>query len=225
MAEEDSNSNHNGINKILDLYQEALTKTSKLEDLDLINLFFHPLRATINEGRYDYKLIKAVYSATNLLDLKVQTLLDKTLQRKGFKKPLPLDSKETVLSTALSLSKSISPLARPLLPSNITKAYVELMIHRKKKRAYDSEPNRMSYDPVEIEPISIEEDKEKLLHKIRLLKKSSIELPKLLKEKTWEEVTRILNILLHLAHERKIKLYQEDFPTGKIIIIYEGGKN
>jgi len=225
LAEKDSNSELNGITKILNLYQEALTKFSKIEELDLINLFFQPLRAKINQGRYDYKLVKAVYSATNLLDLKIQTLLDRTLQRKGFTKPSALDSKEEILSTSLILSRSIRPLARPLSLSNVTKAYVELMIHRKKRRAYDTEPEKMSYDPIEIQPISIEEDKETLLQKIKIYKKSSIELPKLLKVKTWREVTQILNILLHLAHEGKISLRQENFPTGKIFITYLEGKN
>lgn len=225
MVEEDPNMNRNGIGEILELYQKVLASKGKIEDVDLISLFFQPLRIRINQGRYDYKLIKALFSATNLLDLKIQTLLDETLQRKRFKRPSSLESKETALSSALNLSKPIRPPARPLLATNITKAYVELMIHRKKKREYNLEPSKMSYDPIEIEPISIEEDKETLLQKIKFFKKASIELPKLLKEKTWGEVIKILNILLHLAHERKIKLYQENFPAGRIIITYEEGKN
>ena len=171
------------------------------------------------------KVLIEVMKMNNLLDLKIQTLLDETLQRKGFKRLSPLESKETVLSSALNLSKPIRPPARPLLATNITNAYVELMIHRKKKREYGVEPSKMSYDPVEIEPISIAEDKEKLLQKIKIFKKSSIELPKLLKERTWGEVIKILNILLHLAHEGTVKLHQEDFPVGRIIITYRGEVN
>ena len=215
----------NGIGEILNIYQEALKNRRKIEDLDLINLFFHPLRIKIQQGRYDYKLVKAVHSATNLLELKIQNLLDKTLQRKEHKRPEIWDSKEAALSSALTLTKPIRPLVKPLLPENITKAYVELMIHRKNKRVYNSSPEKMAYDPIEIEPISLEEDKEKLLEMIRVLKKSSIALPKLMREKTWEEATRILSILLHLAHEGKIKLSQKDFPKGTIIISYGEGKN
>jgi hypothetical protein len=47
----------------------------------------------------------------------------------------------------------------------------------------------------------------------------------LLKERTWAEVTKILNVLLHLAHEGKIKLSQTDFPAGPIIISYKGEAN
>ncbi len=218
-------SKENGLSDILNIYQEALKRRRKIEDLDLINLFFNPLRATIKQGRYDYTIVKAVYSATNLLELKVQGLLDKTLQRKERRRPKIWDSKETALSNVLTLTKPIQSLSKPLLSNNITQAYVELMIHRKRTRVYNTEPDRMSYDPIEIEPISIEEDKDKLLETIRLLKRSSIELPKLMREKTWDEATRILSILLHLAHEGKIKLHQKNFPRGTIIITYEGGKN
>ncbi len=225
MVEKGSNPEVNGINEILDLYKEAIAKISSIEELDLINLFFQPLRTKINEGRYDYKLVKAVYSATNLLDLKIQTLLDRALKRKGFKEPSNLDSKENTLSATFNLSRPIQPLDRPLIADNIVSAYVELMIHRKKRGTYEIEPNKMSYDPVEIEPISITEDKDKLLQEIQLFKQASIELQKLLKVRTWQEVAKILTILLHLAHEGKIKLRQENFPNGKIIITYRGRKN
>jgi len=225
MSGEQKNSNKNGINELLMHYDKALLKNGKLEDLDLINRFFHPLRAEIQQGRYDYQLIKALYSATNLLDLKIQILLDRTLQRKDSREIKPLDTQEDLLSKVVNLSQPIRPLARPLFTKDITKAYVELMIYRKKKRIYNSEPKKMEYLPVEIEPISIEEDKEELLQRIQLYKKASIELSALLKVKTWQEVLNILNILLHLAHEGKIKLQQENFPLGKIIITYREGKN
>jgi hypothetical protein len=213
------------IKKLQDLYKRIMNQEEKLEELDLIGGFFTPLRAEINQGRYDYELVKVWHSATNLLDLKVQTLLNSALQKNGLQRWDPSDSGDETLSSSVFLSKAVQPLARPILLKDITKAYIELMIHRKKKRAYSSEPEMMGYDPQEIEPISIEVDKNKLLEKIMTLKESSIDLRSLLKEKTWEEVIAILNILLHLAHERKIKLHQINFPNGKIVISYVGNEN
>ena len=221
MFKEEDFSDRNGITKLIELYEKTITKGGKLEELDLIGRFFNPLRAEINQGRYDYRLVKAWQSATNLLDLKVQALLDKTLQKGSIKELEPSDSELDIY-----LTKSISPLARPISKVGITKAYVELMIQRKKRHAYNLEDiERMGYEPVDIEPVSIEVDKNKLIQKIKAHKKSSIDFVSLLEKRTWEEVIGILNILLHLAHEKKIKLHQDNFPEGKIIITYQGEEN
>lgn len=224
MPEEQYKSKNNIVNEILSQYW-AVIRNSDIENLDLINLFFHPLREKLNEGQYDYNIVKAVFSATNLLDLKVQALLDKTLQKRRKILDDPLENRDEIYADALTLVKPIQSLPKPLLPSDITKAYVELVVHKKKRRIYVGDPHRMSYDPIEIEPISIEEDKDKLLGQIKTLKNSSIDFPKLLTKRTWDEAVKILGILLHLAHEGKIKLHQENFPQGKILISYVEGKN
>lgn len=184
----------------------------------MIDRFFQPLRAEINQGRYDYNVVKAWSSATNLLDMKIKTLLDKALQKESLKEKESVNSDEDYLSNAVHLLKAVRPFARPLSKSDLIKAYTDLMVYRKKKRIYSSELERMDYVPVEIEPISIEIDKEKLLQKIKAWKMASLDLQSLLEKKTWQEVIELLNILVHLAQEGKIKLRQDNFPEGKIII-------
>ncbi len=184
----------------------------------MIDRFFQPLRAEINQGRYDYNVVKAWSSATNLLDMKIKTLLDKALQKESLKEKESVNSDEDYLSNAVHLLKAVRPFARPLSKSDLIKAYIDLMVYRKKKRIYSSELERMDYAPVEIEPISIEIDKEKLLQKIKAWKMASFDLQSLLEKKTWQEVIELLNILVHLAQEGKIKLRQDNFPEGKIII-------
>ncbi|MHA1277966.1 MAG: hypothetical protein ACTSQI_11840 [Candidatus Helarchaeota archaeon] len=225
MFKEENFSQENELNQLSKLYKKIITKEENLEKVDLIKRFFLPLRATINQGRFDFKLVEAWNSATNLLDLKMQDLLDKALQRGGVKDQNTPISGINTISNALHLIRPIQPLERKISQKNVIKAYIELMIHRRKKRTYSLEPERMGYEPITIEPISIEINKEKLLHKIRGLKKSVIDFKTLLVEKTWKEVLELLNILLHLAHEEKIKLHQENFPNGKIIITYQEGKN
>jgi len=213
------------IKKITDTYQEYLEKGIKIEDLDLINLFFHPLRAQLSEGKYNYALVKTIYSATKLLDTKVQNLLDRVLQKKGIAKPesdIPIAEQ---FDNVLKLLRPIQPVSRPLLQMDIQRAFIELMIYRKKKRIYSVESKKMRYDPIEFERISMDDNKNELLEKIRRLKKTSINFVALLHERTWPEVTRILTILLHLAHEGKIKLHQNDFPNGEITISYREDKN
>ncbi len=225
MTEEKNMTNQNEIAKLFELYDKVLANNSKLEDLNLIEKFFQPLRVILKQGRYDYDVVKAWLSASNLLDLKVQHLLDKTLQRKKVRGPDSSIDQDNLLSNAIVISRPIKPLAYPLSKESIVKAFVELMIHRRRKRAYDSKPERMNYIPKEIEPISIEIEKESLLQKIKKFRKASIDFSILLKERTWQEAIEILNILLHLAHERKIRLRQKNFPRGKIIITYLGDKN
>ena len=219
----------NGITALLNHYERDTSSEwasdNKLEELNLIERYFSPLRAEINQGRYDFNLIKAMYSAVNLLDLKIQLLLDMALQRESSRQPQSIDSKEELLSTSLNLARPICALERPITPDTLLKAYIELCIHRKKKRTYDIKPETMDYAPIEIEFISIEEDKEKLLEKLQQFKKASIELSSLLEKRSWQEVVNVLNILLHLAHEGKIKLHQKEFPKGKIMITYTGGQN
>lgn len=213
------------IKKITDTYQETLEKGVKIEDLDLINIFFHPLRVQLNEGKYNYDVVKTIYSATKLLDTKVQNLLDRILQKKGIVKPESKTPTEEHFSNIVSLIRSIQPISRPLLQTDIKRAFIELLVHRKKKRIYSAETKKMRYDPVELERISIDDNKDELLKKIRHFKKASINFAALLQERTWPEVARILTILLHLAHEGKIKLHQNDFPTGEITISYREDKN
>jgi len=222
---EDKEPKDNGVKKILETYQDTIEQGTKIEDLDLINLFFHPLRVKLSEGRYDYEVVKAVYSATKLLDTKIQNLLDSVLQKKSPEKMESWTSSEEQLFRILHMIKPIQPVPRPLSLTDIKRAYVELMVHRKKKRVYSSESKKMKFDPVELERISINSDKTELLDKIRELGKISVDLGALLKERTWTEVTKILTVLLHLAHEGKIKLFQKDFPTGPIIISYKGEAN
>ena len=224
-VKEDKEVQDNGVKKILDTYQDTIALGTKIEDLDLIKLFFHPLRVKLNEGKYDYDVVKAVYSATKLLDAKIQNLLDKVLQKKGVEKTEPWNSSEEQLSQILRMIKPIQPVSRPLSLTDIKRAYVELMVHRKKKRVYNLESQKMRFDPIELERISINSDKTDLLDKIREFGKIRIDLAALLKERTWAEVTKILNVLLHLAHEGKIKLSQTDFPAGPIIISYKGEAN
>ncbi len=213
------------IEDLFDRYKKIIEEEERLEDLDLISGFFNPLRAEINHGRFDYELVKVWYSATNLLDLKIQKLLSKALQQNGIKEPGKSESGEETLSKVVTFLKPIQKLAIPIFADNISNAFIELMIHRRRKQTLVFETEIMSYDPKEIEPISIEADKNKLLHQIKTLRQSTIDFNILLKEKRWEEAILILNILLHLAHERKIKLYQNNFPTGKIVISYEGKEN
>ncbi|MHA1266200.1 MAG: hypothetical protein ACTSRS_13285 [Candidatus Helarchaeota archaeon] len=213
------------ITDFLKRIQDPLIQGKDLEELDLVNLFFQPLQKKLKSGEYNLKIVRTLYSATGLLNLKVQELLDQTLQRNASREVAPTHSKEEVFSEAIVLARPIQPLAHPLLATDITKAYIELILHRKRKRTYQIEPRRMEYNPVEIEPVSIEEDKEDLLSQIKQYKRSSIELSKLLKVKSWQEVTRILSILLHLAHEGKIQLLQDNFPHGRIIIINKDERN
>ncbi|MDD1779472.1 MAG: hypothetical protein LUQ65_15020 [Candidatus Helarchaeota archaeon] len=219
---EDKEPQDNGVKNILESYQVTVAQGTKIEDLDLINLFFHPLRVKLSEGRYDYEVVKAVYSATKLLDTKIQNLLDSVLQKKGPEKLESWTSSEEQLFHILHMTKPIQPVPRPLSLTDIKRAYVELMVNRKKKRVYNLESKKMKFDPVELERISINSDKTELLDKIRELGKIHVDLAALLKVRTWAEVTKILNVLLHLAHEGKIKLFQEDFPVGPIIISYRG---
>ncbi len=225
MFKEEDFPERNGINKLFDLYEKILAKRGALDKVDLIDQFFTPLRAEINEGRYDYKLVKAWSSATNLLDLKVQDLLSRALQKDSEKKQESPDTRIKTISNGLHLGRPIAPLPRKISKDQIMKAYIELMINRRKKRNYDVETERMGYEPVDIEPVSIEVNKEKILRKIQQFKTASIDFSSLLAEKTWQEVLEILNILLHLAHEQKIKLIQENFPDGKIIIINQEKMN
>lgn len=224
-TKEDKEPKDSGVKKILETYQDSIAQGTKIEDLDLINLFFHPLRVKLSEGRYDYDVVKAVYSATKLLDTKIQNLLDSVLQKKSLENAETWTSSEDQLDQLLHMTKPIQPVPRPLSMTDIKRAYIELMVHRKKKRVYNLESQKMKFDPVELERISINNDKTELLNKIREFGEVSIDLAALLKERTWPEVTKILNILLHLAHEGKIKLFQKDFPTGTIIISYIGGAN
>ena len=225
MFKEEDFPKRNGINRLIDLYEKIITEKGALDEVNLIDQFFTPLRTEINEGRYDYKLVKAWNSATNLLDLKVQELFSRALQRDSQKEQESLDTRIKTISDGLHLGRPIAPLPRKISKDHIIKAYIELMINRRKKRNYDVEPERMGYNPVDIEPVSIEADKEKILRKIQQFKKASIDFRSLLAEKTWQEVLEILNILLHLAHEQKIKLFQENFPDGKIIIINQEKMN
>jgi hypothetical protein len=222
---EDQELSDDEIKKITDTYQETLEKGIKIEDLDLINLFFHPLRVQLNEGKYNYELVKTVYSATKLLDTKVQNLLDRILQKKGIAKPESETPMDDHFSSILSLNRPIQPVSRPLIQTDIKRAFIELMVHRKKKRIYNVESKKMRYDPIELERISIDDNKAELLEKIRRFKKATINFAVLLQERTWPEVARILTILLHLAHEGRIKLHQDDFPTGEITISYREDKN
>ena len=53
MFKEEDFSDRNGITKLIELYEKTIAKGGKLEELDLIGRFFNPLRAEINQGRYD----------------------------------------------------------------------------------------------------------------------------------------------------------------------------
>jgi len=212
----------NNAEKILEICTKALKGEISLDNLNLINTIYEPLKSELKKGRYDEITVEVYSQSAEIIQKKVENLLQKIIGKKikgNFEFFQTIKSlNDDRLAETINFYHKIPEFSVPLTENYFIKCYTDLVINRPERKKYNKTMQIVDYFPVETEVYLIEKELNELYKKIRSMNKNVIEFEELLTRKDWSEAGALLILLTYLANEEKIEIYQEDFPNGTIYI-------
>ncbi|MHA1752471.1 MAG: hypothetical protein ACTSYZ_08890 [Candidatus Helarchaeota archaeon] len=208
---------------ILNKCIKALRGEIDLNNLNVVNNIYEPLKSELKEGRYDDLTVEIYSQSAEIIQRKADNLLDffvgdnKVNNFKFFK--LIKDLSDEDLANTITFFHEIPEFPIPLTENYVLKCYTDLVINRPERKKYTKTVELIDYISIKRDVVLIDKEIDKLYKKIISLNKENINFKELLCKKTWKEASYVLILLGYLASKGKIDIMQKDFPNGDIIII------
>ncbi|MHA1271545.1 MAG: hypothetical protein ACTSPY_17260 [Candidatus Helarchaeota archaeon] len=228
MPEKNKIEKEDNIEKILEKCIKALRGEISIDEMNVINSIYEPLKRELTKGRYNDLTVELYSQSAEILLRKINNLLESVIGKKiknnfeFYKSITNLSDDE--LAKSIEFFQDIPDFPIPLTKNFLLKSFNDLVINRSTKKRYVKDTKLVTYFPKKEEIILVEEELNRLYERLKSINKKIIKYKELLKNSTWDEASSTLILLGYLAHQGKIDMKQDNFPNGEIYITLIDGE-